>query len=359
MNFSDTIQKILIQHEEQTVEFKAVMLPSRAMAQLIASFANTDGGHIILGVSTAEGQTVVHGLSPDFRANDILHKALDLLSPAPTVTYQYVPINGKNIYGIDIPKSAIPILLEGKEYKRVNGSIELVNAPKVRFNSKGYNRLSTINQHIESGKKGTTHAFQRIVEHYQGALRIADDLGHLLYPVSPQTPTSILEGKILSRILFSSLVDNFETYLSDLLYEIFLANPATLKSKQQVTIEEVLNCADIQEFVHYWAKEKLSNLQKGSVKGFIKENKQISQLNVLDEDTQNQIESILQIRHLYAHRNGIVDEKFLQFFPGLYTLNREHQLSIEGICVTLEYLHAVMKKLDQAAVIKFKLSTIG
>lgn len=45
--------------------------------------------------------------------------------------------------------------------------------------------------------------------------------------------------------------DNFEIYLSDLLYEIYLANPSTLKSHQQVTIKEVLDCADMQEFVLY------------------------------------------------------------------------------------------------------------
>ena len=126
--------------------------------------------------------------------------------------------------------------------------------------------------------------------------------------------TTNQEGKVLSRILFASFVDNFETYLSDLLYEIFLANPATLKSKQQVTIEEVLNCSDLQEFVKYWAKQKIGKLQKGSVKGFISDNKQISDLEVLDEPIQNEIEKILQIRHLYSPRNGLVAEKFLQYF---------------------------------------------
>ena len=51
------------------------------------------------------------------------------------------------------------------------------------------------------------------------------------------------------RILFSSCADNFETFLSDLLYEIYLANPNTLKSNQQVTIKEIIDCPDMQEFV--------------------------------------------------------------------------------------------------------------
>jgi hypothetical protein len=161
----------------------------------------------------------------------------------------------------------------------------------------------------------------------------------------------------LSRILFSSFVDNFETYLSDLLYEIFLANPSTLKSSQTITVEEVLNCSDIQDFVRYWSKQKLSKLQKGSVKGFIKDNKQISELNVIDNTQQNEIEKILQIRHLYSHRNGVVDEKFLQFFTGLFVLNAEHQMPISEICDKLYYLVEIVDKIDKKAIIKYRLAS--
>ena len=113
---------------------------------------------------------------------------------------------------------------------------------------------------------------------------------------------------------------------------------------------------DSQEFVEYWAKQKLSKLQKGSVKGFIKENKQISDLKVLNEAKQNEIEKILQIRHLYSHRNGIVDEKFLQYFAGEFILNSEHQMSINEICDTLCYLADVVDQIDLAATTKYKLA---
>ena len=100
---------------------------------------------------------------------------------------------------------------------------------------------------------------------------------------------------------YSSFADNFETYLSDLLYEIFLAQPETLKSQQQVTIKEVLDCSDLQEFVNYWANKQIGKLQKGSVKGFIEDNQQIKKLDAIDKPTQHEIEKILQIRHLYSH----------------------------------------------------------
>lgn len=107
----------------------------------------------------------------------------------------------------------------------------------------------------------------------------------------------------------------------------------------------------------YWAKQKIGKLQKGSVKGFISDNKQISDLEVLDEPMQNEIEKILQIRHLYSHRNGIVDEKFLQYFAGQFALNTEHQMSISEICDKLCYLVDITDQIDTKATTKYRLAS--
>jgi hypothetical protein len=220
-----------------------------------------------------------------------------------------------------------------------------------------HDKIGAVNTTLDGYRARTTNSKLRLIEHCQSVLKILDDLAAILYPVSAEVPTNNQEGKILLRILFSSIVDSFESYLSDLLYEIFLANPSTLKSSQSVTIEEVLNCADIHEFVKYWAKQKLGKLQKGSVKGFIKENAQIRELGIIDSTAQNEIEGILQIRHLYSHRNGIVDEKFLQHFNGSYSLNSEHRMSVNEVLGKLHYLVNTVNRLDLAAADKFALDT--
>ncbi|MFA6094314.1 MAG: hypothetical protein WC757_00260 [Candidatus Paceibacterota bacterium] len=149
------------------------------------------------------------------------------------------------------------------------------------------------------------------------------------------------------------------TYLSDLLYEIFLAKPETLKSNQQVSIKEVLDCSDLQEFVNYWANKQIGKLQKGSVKGFIQDNRQINELNVITQQVQEKIEKILQIRHLYSHRNGIVDEKFLQYFTEQFDLNSEHQMSLSEICDELAYLVNIADQIDSSATSKYKLALVS
>ncbi|MCI5091179.1 ATP-binding protein [Phaeodactylibacter sp.] len=354
MDINQEITQLVGQPEGISLEYKAVLPPSRNIAQLISSFANAEGGFIILGVSDL-GE--VNGLSEDFHANTITHKALDLLSPQPRVQYQYVTVQGKKLYVIKVEKADSIILLEGKTYVREGATSKLLNASEVKFKKNGYKRIKEINDELETSRKDATESKVKLIEHYQNILKLIDDLEDKLYPSDPNTPTENAEGKVLARMLYSSFVDNFETYLSDLLYEIFLARPETLKSTQTVTIEEVLNCSDLQEFVKYWSKQKLHKLQKGSVKGFIKDNKQIRDLNVFDKSMEDEVEKLLQIRHLYSHRNGIVDEKFLQYFRSGYVLNAEHTMSISEICDKLSYLIDIVNQIDGKASAKYKLAS--
>lgn len=356
MDITKEISEIIGQEESIRLEYKAVLPPSRNIAQLISSFANTEGGYIILGVSDG---FEVNGLSEDFHANTITHKALDLLSPQPRVHYQYVTFKGKKLYAIKVEKATSLVYLEDKVYIREGATSKLLNPSEMKFKKHGYKRIKDINDNLELSKKDATESKAKLIEHYQSILKIIDDLEEKLYPTDPNTPTDNPEGKVLVRILYSSFVDNFETYLSDLLYEIFLARPETLKSTQTVTIEEVLNCSDLQEFVKYWSKQKLHKLQKGSVKGFIKDNRQIRELNVIDDAMQEEIEKILQIRHLYSHQNGIVDEKFLQYFTGGFPLNSEHKMSISEVCDKLCYLLDIANQIDAKASTKYKLASTG
>ncbi|MBX2942749.1 MAG: ATP-binding protein [Cyclobacteriaceae bacterium] len=358
MELQEQVSSIILQPESEVLEYKAVLPPSKSIAQIICSFANTNGGLLILGVSEIGGLKI-SGLSEDFRATSITHKAIDLLSPKPIIDYGYVQYDGKKLFAIKVEKSDNEISLEGKIFVRQGTKVAQINPTTNIFQVGGYSRIASLNVSIESYKAKTTDSKLKLLEHYQSVLKMIDNLQPLLYPESPGKFTSVKEGKVLSRILFSSVVDNFETYLSDILFEIYLAKPETLKSEQMVKVEDVLNCTDIQEFITFWAKQKIGKLQKGSVKGFIADNKQIKDLNVITPVVQDAIEKILQIRHLYSHRNGIVDDKFLKYFPVGYSYGSEHQISIDEILDKIEYLSDIVDKIDSAAILKYSLSSIS
>ncbi len=358
MDISTEIKTLIGQPENEKLEYKAVLPPARSIAQIISSFANSSGGFIVLGVKESSSGISINGLSEDFNSTTVTHKAIDLLSPKPIVTYENIIHEGKRLYVIKVEKSNDIITLEGKAYIRQGDLCTLKTPIPEKESKKKLQDLKDLEDKLIINKTNGTEAKNSFVNHYQRIVNIADKLADLLYPSSANVPTDNLEGKILTRILYSSCADNFETYLSDLLYEIYLAKPDTLKSEQQVSIKEVLECTDIQEFVVYWSKKKLSKLQRGSVKGFLAENKQIKKLNIIDKSTQEEIERILQIRHLYAHRNGIVDEKFLKFHPEVYNLNDEHKLSISDMTKHLVFLLDCVISLDNEAIKKYDLNKI-
>jgi hypothetical protein len=299
---------------------------------------------------------VINGLSDEFRAVQITRKAIDLLSPQPTVQYDYAVCQGKRVFVIEVKKSAAEVSLGGKPYVRVGERTTLEQpVPLKAIQNAGIARLS---KELDEDRKSCTAARAKLLDHYESVLRILDDLAKLLYPKGSSFPTDSPEGKMLMRILFSSCADTFETFMSDLLYEIYLAKPQTLKSEATVTVKEVLDCSDMQEFITRYAKEKLKKLQRGSVKGFIADNQAIKSLSVFNATRIEEIEKILQIRHLYTHQNGIVDDRFRKSFP-LTNVNDEYCMTLGEFLHRFEYLAQAIEAVDEAARKDFKLAAFS
>ncbi|MEO6326381.1 MAG: ATP-binding protein [Thermoanaerobaculia bacterium] len=356
MDIAQDILDRIGQPESEQLEYKAVLPPAATVAQLISSFANAKGGAIVLGVVENGKEVLINGLSDEFRAVQITVKAIDLLSPQPTVKYDYVVHQGKRLFVIDVQKSDAPVSLGGKVYLRTGDRTTLQQAGPVKaIRHTGIARLSKA---LKEDRRSCTAARAKLLDHYESVLRILDDLGRLLYPKASNLPTDNAEGKMLMRILFSSCADTFETFMSDLLYEIYLAKPETLKSDAPVKVKDVLDCSDMQEFISRYAKEKLKKLQRGSVNGFIAENKQIKSLGVFDARRQEEIEKILQIRHLYTHQNGIIDEKFRKLFPAA-KLNDEYRMTLDEFLDRFEYLARAIEAVDEAARKDYQLASFS
>jgi hypothetical protein len=334
------------QPESELLEYKAVLPPAATIAQLVCAFANTKGGAIVLGVVEDGKGIVINGLSDEFRAVQITRKAIDLLSPTPSVNYDYVVHQSARLFVIDVPKSSAEVSLGGKVYVRTGDRTTLKQSVPIKpLTDPGIERLSKA---LAEDRKACTEARAKLLDHYESVLRILDDLAKLLYPKGSSVPTDNPEGKMLLRILFASCADTFETFMSDLLYQIYLAKPETLISPATVKVEDVLKRADMDEFITWYAKEKLKKLQRGSVKGFIAENQTIKSLNVFDDARIDEIEKILQIRHLYTHQNGIVDDKFRQHFPAT-KVNDEYRMTLDEFLKRFEYLAEAVEAVDDAA----------
>jgi len=340
------------QPESEFLEYKAVLPPAATIAQLISAFANTKGGAIVLGVAD-QGKITINGLSDEFRAVPITRKAIDLLTPTPAVNYDYVDHGGKRLFVIEVPQSGTEVSFGGKAYGRTGAQ----TAPKLVVPAKPLTEpgIEKLRKALADDRKACTEARAKLLDHYESVLRILDDLRHLLYPKGASVPTDNAEGKMLLRILFASCADTFETFMSALLYEIYLAKPETLKSDAPVKVKDVLERTDMDEFITWYAKEKLKKLQRGSVKGFIAENPTIKTLNAFDDTRIGEIEKILQIRHLFTHQNGTVDDKFRHYFPAT-NVNDEYPMTLDEFLKSFEYLADSAEAVDDKARNAFNLS---
>lgn len=135
----------------QILDFNAIPFEPEKISRIIASFANTDGGKIIFGLNDA---AKIIGVSSDFNIIDIVQKAISMLSPIPSVNYDWKNINEKNIFFIEVEKQENRnILLNDKKYIRVdtNSILETGNTkPKALISKANINKTFAVIIAIEN-----------------------------------------------------------------------------------------------------------------------------------------------------------------------------------------------------------------
>ncbi|MEQ5399103.1 caspase family protein [Providencia rettgeri] len=105
MSFSIEDIESNLKTKSQSLDFDAIPFTPEKTARIMASFANTDGGKIVFGLKeNSTDSTEVVGLSKDFDVMDIVQKSISMLSPTPTVNYEWINIDEKNIFLIEVEK---------------------------------------------------------------------------------------------------------------------------------------------------------------------------------------------------------------------------------------------------------------
>lgn len=104
------------------IEFRPIRL-----AMLIATLANSEysHGYILLGATKNNNEHNINGLSKSFNVDITIKEALKILSEAPSVEYNNITINGKNVFAIKVKKSItnINIQVDSKISKTVDAFI--------------------------------------------------------------------------------------------------------------------------------------------------------------------------------------------------------------------------------------------
>jgi predicted HTH transcriptional regulator len=124
---SEQIKNLLREGENQTVEFKLQFREPTLLARLIAAFANTDGGLLIVGVREPDE---IAGVDPK-QFQRLYESALKRLNATPDISFEIVEVDGKQIAVISIEKSNELILSNEGAFQRVGESVRPMTSSSI------------------------------------------------------------------------------------------------------------------------------------------------------------------------------------------------------------------------------------
>ncbi|GAA5031650.1 hypothetical protein GCM10011506_20280 [Marivirga lumbricoides] len=118
-------EKLATTPKSEEFDFDVVPFAPEKIARLVSSFANSNGGKLVFGIrEIASSNNEIVGLSNDFRVVEITRKAISLLNPIPTVSYDWIRSGEKSLFAIETEKSDHDILYNDQKYIRKNASTE-------------------------------------------------------------------------------------------------------------------------------------------------------------------------------------------------------------------------------------------
>lgn len=134
---------------------------------------------------------------------------------------------------------------------------------------------------------------------------------------------------LASEMALCRVVDNYLTYVTDLLGLIFAARPETLKSSESVTLEFVLTYPTTPQLIRAIVRKKVDQLSYQGMKDLMDFCSKRLQFPLLksQEDIAKAVK-LIETRNIIVHNRGIVNETFLRRVPDP-GFAKGHQVKLE------------------------------
>lgn len=181
IDVNDTdLQALLNEPKSEVLDFNAIPYSAQKMAKIISSFGNTNGGTLIFGLKEiSPTSNKIVGLSSDFHVTNTTKKAISMLEPIPTVTYDWVSCGEKSVFIIKTEKSEKDILLENQKYIReeTNSVLEKwTSESNIKLNVSSYRKTIAIIIAIENYLKKDDNQVQKVKYASNDALKFKEAL---------------------------------------------------------------------------------------------------------------------------------------------------------------------------------------
>lgn len=160
-----------------------------------------------------------------------------------------------------------------------------------------------------------------------------------------------------TEMLLCRVVDSYLTYISNMLSLIFRTKPETMKSQEQVTIEDILEHKTIDDLISYLAESRVNELSYRGMRELSSYLRKRIGFNLLAEDRLlEDVVQIIEVRNLIVHNRGIINRIFLSRVPSYAGALGDHvNIDLELFFYYSDTLARAVHDMDVRAADKFSL----
>ena len=120
-------------------------------------------------------------------------------------------------------------------------------------------------------------------------------------------------ARINSRNICVAMADGYLWYISNTLQAAIRRRPEILKSKENVTIEDVLNFSSRKELINFLVDRKVNSLSYGGLRQVERYFSDSLGVDLFSSDMQRDtLRVLVELRNLHAHNRGIVNNIFME-----------------------------------------------
>lgn len=163
------LKEVFLVGESQTVEFKTFLREPGVVAKVIAAFANTEGGALIIGYDERVGAAIgvdIEQITP------VISRAVKSLAPVPNYKLNQVDYQGKVVAVVSVEKSDSVVTVDGAVWVREGELVRAASADKILGLIKGKDKEKTLAESISK----LTDAIEKLQEKADVQTELIDSL---------------------------------------------------------------------------------------------------------------------------------------------------------------------------------------
>jgi len=165
---------------------------------------------------------------------------------------------------------------------------------------------------------------------------------------------------LVVELAFIRYMDQYLTYVTELLTAVFVAKPNMLKSKRTMTYEDILECATMPELVGVMVERRVLDLAYKNIEDLadvLAIDYNLALFNSPEE--QRKIHTWSEVRNIFTHAHGIATPRFInRVSPTKYLPGQAIVLSAAEVGEAGETLKQSAIALDARAIAKFQLPMV-